>query len=102
MTHLRKENVAVVYRKLAKDHWVQTLDGSKARSVNWCNSCREYKPLSHFYLKPERDRKHDNDVRDYCIDCFDKQNNLARKKREDKKAERKLNEMFIMNLMNGD
>ena len=94
MTHLRKENLAVVTRRVAEDVWIQTLDGNKTRATSWCTSCRENKPLNSFYLKPQKDRKHSSDVRDYCITCFDVQNEEARLKREGRAVEKSLSSLF--------
>jgi len=91
MTHLRKENLAVVTRRVAEDAWVTNLDGTKSRAVSWCTCCRVYKPLSAFYLKSKSTRKHKNDVRGYCCICFDEQNKQAREIREEKYAFKELN-----------
>lgn len=95
MTHLRKENaeVAVVTRKICPDLWVTTLDGSSARATSWCSCCKKELPKNHFYLKPKADQKHPNDVRDYCISCFDEQSEAARLKRTILKTQKELGEL---------
>lgn len=98
MTHLRKENLAIVTRKTAEDHWVTNLEGTKSRSVSWCKECRVYKPLSAFYLKPLGTRKHKNNVRTYCCICFDKNNKKAREIREYKTSQKLLG--LILGLIN--
>lgn len=94
MTHLRRENLPVVTRKLAEDVWVQTLDGNKTRAVSWCKCCKTNKPLNAFYLKSHRDRKHNSDVRDYCCVCFEAQSEAARHKRERRKVDKALIALF--------
>jgi hypothetical protein len=92
--HLRKENLAIVTREIAEDRWVTNLDSTKSRAVSWCKCCRENKPLSAFYLKPKRDRKHLNDVRSYCCVCFDIQVKHSRDIREQKNVDNSLNKLF--------
>jgi hypothetical protein len=97
MTHLRKENLAVVTREIAKDHWVANLDGTKSRAVSWCKTCRVYKPLTAFYLKSKSTRKHSNHVRGDCCICFDEKVKSSREIREDLQAQKSLGKIFQIN-----
>jgi hypothetical protein len=94
MSHLREENISRVWREVPKDSFTRTLSGENTRMISWCKSCKEHKPLTSFYLKIKKERRHANDVRPNCIPCHDEQVDKARIARM-MAAKSKLDKIFI-------
>lgn len=94
MSHLREENISRVWREVPEDTFTPTLTGENTRMVSWCKKCKEHKPLTSFYLKSEKERRHPNDVRTKCIPCHDSQAEKARIARV-LRAKSKLDKIFI-------
>lgn len=56
-----------------KPIWIIDLfTGKQHQALVQCKTCLKSFPHDSFYLKSISTRKHDNDVRCDCVDCYDK------------------------------
>jgi hypothetical protein len=74
MTNLRADIESRVSRKVIDVAYAWTVFLHFALKQKYCRICKMLKPLSAFYSKSKTHKKHDDDVRDECIECWDAYN----------------------------
>ena len=72
----RKNNYAIVKRKVVQDYQINTVFGVGVK-VKQCSHCKEWMPITNFYLKNSNDPY---SVRSQCCRCWDKYNGKANEK----------------------
>ena len=81
-----KNLVAKLWRKSPEQPKHMTLFGHQEITKFTCVVCNEEGFLSEAYLKSEKKRKHDNDVRPYHATCYIKTNGKYRPAKEKSSA----------------
>lgn len=69
-----KNVIGKLWRKSPEDTKHMTVYGYQELTKFTCKVCNQEGYYSEAYLKSERDRKHDSDIRPYHADCYIKTN----------------------------
>jgi hypothetical protein len=71
MEHRRRDGHGVVWRNVPKEKRANTVFLTTTVLTKQCRKCGKVLPLSDFYLESKSRRKHEDDVRNMCVCCWD-------------------------------
>jgi RNase P subunit RPR2 len=67
----RKDRTAPVWREVPKEKIVNTVFLTKDVKTKFCPKCKKYHPVVDFYIESKSKRKHSDQLRNMCVDCWD-------------------------------
>lgn len=69
--YYRKDRTAPVWRQVPKEKLVNTVFLTKDVKTEFCCKCKQHKPVVDFYIESKSKRKHPDQLRNMCVDCWD-------------------------------
>lgn len=71
MQFFRKDRFSPVWREVPKEKLVNTVFLTKEVKTKYCPCCKQHLPVVDFYLESESKRKHNDQLRNMCVRCWD-------------------------------